>query len=92
MIVTKKTLKKKGNLSQLMIPLIAFGLLIIFNLIRDPGFFSIETKLNNAGNTVLAGNLISIINGASELAILAMFCSSGSRKPRRPRYACTTWP
>ena len=72
MIVTKKTLKKKGNLSQLMIPLIAFGLLIIFNLIRDPGFFSIETKLNNAGNTVLAGNLISIINGASELAILAM--------------------
>ena len=47
-------------------------MLIIFNLIRDPGFFSIETKLNNAGNTVLAGNLISIINGASELAILAM--------------------
>ena len=55
-----------------MIPLIAFGLLIIFNLIRDPSFFSVETKLNNAGNTVLAGNLISIINGASELAILAM--------------------
>ena len=72
MIVTKKTLKKKGNLSQLMIPLIALGLLIIFNLIRDPSFFSIETKLNNAGNTVLAGNLISIINGASELAILAI--------------------
>ena len=55
-----------------MIPLIALGLLVIFNLIRDPSFFSIETKLNNNGNTVLAGNLISIINGASELAILAM--------------------
>jgi len=68
----RKAFKKKGNLSQLMIPLIAFALLIIFNLIRDPGFFSIETKLNNTGNTVLAGNLISIINGASELAILAI--------------------
>ena len=55
-----------------MIPLIALCLLVIFNLIRDPSFFSIETKLNNNGNTVLAGNLISIINGASELAILAM--------------------
>jgi len=62
----------RGSLGQLVIPLVAIALLIIFNLIRDPGFFSIETKLNNNGNTVLAGNLISIINGASELAILAM--------------------
>lgn len=67
-----KKLKKSGSISALMIPLIALGLLIIFNLIRDPSFFSIETKLNNSGGTVLAGNLISIINGASELAILAM--------------------
>ena len=67
---TEKT--RKGNIGQLLIPLIAIGLLVIFNLIRDPGFFSIETKLNNTGNTVLSGNLISIINGASELAILAM--------------------
>ena len=68
-----KTWKKvQGSLGQLMIPLIAIGLLIIFNLIRDPGFFTVETKLNNNGSTVLAGNLISIINGASELAILAM--------------------
>ncbi len=72
MSAVKKAMRKKSNISQLMIPLIAFGLLIIFNLIRDPGFFSIETKLNNAGNTVLAGNLISIINGASELAVLAI--------------------
>ena len=68
----KKAMKKSGNIGQLMIPLIAFGLLIVFNLIRDPSFFSIETKLNNTGNTVLAGNLISIINGASELAVLAI--------------------
>ena len=72
MSAVRKALKKKGSLSQLMIPLIALGLLVVFNLIRDPSFFSIETKLNNAGNTVLAGNLISIINSASELAILAI--------------------
>ncbi len=72
MSVVKRKVKKSNSIGQLLIPLIAFALLIIFNLIRDPSFFSIETKLNNTGNTVLAGNLISIINGASELAILAM--------------------
>ena len=67
---TKKILT--GNLGQLTIPLIAICLLILFNLIRDPSFFSIGIMHNNDGNVVLAGNLISIINGASELAILAM--------------------
>lgn len=67
---TKKFLT--GNLGQLTIPLIAICLLVLFNLIRDPGFFSIGIMHNNDGNVVLAGNLISIINGASELAILAM--------------------
>ncbi|MBQ6090413.1 MAG: ABC transporter permease [Lachnospiraceae bacterium] len=61
-----------GGLGQLTIPLIAILLLVIFNLIRDPSFFSIGIMHNNDGNVVLAGNLISIINGASELAILAM--------------------
>ncbi len=65
--------KRKGNgVGQLLIPLIAILLLVVFNLIRDPSFFSIGTTVNNAGTTVLSGNLISIINGASELAILAM--------------------
>ena len=64
---------RKGNdIGQLLIPLVAILLLVIFNLIRDPSFFSIGTTVNNAGTTVLTGNLISIINGASELAILAM--------------------
>ena len=62
----------KGGLGQLTIPIIAILLLVIFNLIRDPSFFSIGISHNNDGNIVLAGNLISIINGASELAILAM--------------------
>ncbi len=56
----------------MLVPLIALGLLVIFNLIRDPGFFSIEMTTNNQGNAVLAGNLISILNGASALAVLAM--------------------
>ena len=58
--------------SQLIVPLVAIGLLLIFNLIRDPSFFSVSIGANNDGNPVLQGNLISILNGASELAILAM--------------------
>ncbi|MDL2218228.1 ABC transporter permease [Christensenellaceae bacterium OttesenSCG-928-M15] len=67
----KNARRKRGN-SQLLIPLIALGLLVIFNLFRDPGFFSVGLTTNNAGNVVFAGNLISILNGASELVILAM--------------------
>lgn len=71
----KKNLKQasqKNERAMLLVPLIALGLLIIFNLIRDPSFFSVELTTNNQGNAVLAGNLISILNGASALAILAM--------------------
>ncbi len=68
--------KKKStffqNNAQLLVPLIALGLLVIFNLFRDPSFFSVEIATNNDGNPVLQGNLISILNGASELVILAM--------------------
>ena len=62
----------KGGLGQLAIPIVAICLLVGFNLFRDPSFFSIVIQHNNDGNIVLSGNLISIINGASELAILAM--------------------
>ena len=41
------------NNAQLLVPLIALGLLIIFNLLRDPGFFSVELATNNDGNPVL---------------------------------------
>ena len=70
----KKTFKNifQGGLGQLTIPVIAIALLVLFNLIRDPSFFSIGITHNNDGNAVLAGNLISIINSASELAVLAM--------------------
>ena len=63
---------KKLASSQLIIPIIALLILVIFNLIRDPSFFSIAVKENNLGNKVLTGNLISILNGASELVILAI--------------------
>lgn len=66
-----QTKRKIGN-TQLLIPLIAISVIILFNLIRDPSFFSVTLTTNNLGNTVLTGNLISILNGASELAILAM--------------------
>ena len=62
----------QGGLGQLTIPVIAIALLVLFNLIRDPSFFSIGITHNNDGNAVLAGNLISIVNSASELAVLAM--------------------
>ncbi len=58
--------------SQLLIPLIAILLLVIFNLIRDPSFFSVGLTTNNRGDPVLQGNLISILNGASELVILSL--------------------
>lgn len=58
--------------SQLAIPLFALFLVIVFNLFRDIGFFSINVTTNNYGNVVLSGNIISILNGASELAILAI--------------------
>ncbi len=66
-----KGLKKFAS-SQLAVPLFALFLLIVFNLIRDVGFFSLAITTNNDGNTVLSGNIISILNGASELAILAI--------------------
>ncbi|MBQ1593829.1 MAG: ABC transporter permease [Treponema sp.] len=63
---------KKLTSSQLIIPVIALFILVVFNLIRDPSFFSIGIKVNNVGNKVLTGNLISILNGASELVILSI--------------------
>ncbi len=64
--------KKISGLGQLLIPLVALLILLVFNLIRDPGFYAIGMAVNNSGNQVLTGNIISIIDSASELAIIAM--------------------
>ena len=68
----KKTARFLSKNPQLLIPLIAIVLLVIYNLIRDPSFFSIGVAANNNGDPVLQGNLVSILNGASELVILSM--------------------
>ncbi|MDR2387742.1 MAG: ABC transporter permease [Deltaproteobacteria bacterium] len=56
----------------LFVPLICLGLVLLFNLITNAGFFEISIKRNNVGNWILAGNLISVFNNASELVILAI--------------------
>ena len=71
-IIKKKGSKKANGLGQLIIPLTALVLLLLFNLFRDPNFFSIKIAVNNDGNSVLSGNLITIIDNASALAIIAM--------------------
>lgn len=63
---------KWSRYAQLLVPLLSIMMIVVFNLLRDPGFFSIEISTNNLGNPVLTGNLVSILNGASELAIIAM--------------------
>lgn len=63
---------KKISSSQLVIPLFALFLVIVFNLFRDISFFSVSVIKNNYGNMVLSGNIISILHGASELAVLAI--------------------
>ena len=57
---------------QIIIPIAALLLLALFNLIADPSFFKITLKDNSNGDPVLSGNLISIIDNGSELAILAL--------------------
>ncbi|MBR7173089.1 MAG: ABC transporter permease [Clostridia bacterium] len=68
----QKNGSRTGSPGQLMIPLVALGILILFNLFRDPSFFAIGIAVNNSGNSVLSGNLISIIDSASALAIISM--------------------
>jgi simple sugar transport system permease protein len=48
------------------------ALLALINLANDPSFFKISVTMNNAGNAVLSGYLITILDYGSELAILAI--------------------
>ena len=71
-MISKSKNGKKSALGQLLIPLTALAILLLFNLIRDPSFFAIKVAVNNDGNSVFSGNLITIIDNASALAIIAM--------------------
>lgn len=79
--MSSNTVKKQTSLGdfaksivrkQIFIPIAALLILIIFNLIADPTFFQITMQPNSEGYNVLSGNLISIIDRASELVILAI--------------------
>ena len=76
--MNETTQKRQGNFltrlvrKQIFIPLAALLLLIVFNLISDPSFFAITLKENSLGDLVLTGNLITILDNASELVILAI--------------------
>ena len=64
----------------LIIPTAVFLLLLVINIITDIiradssafDFFVIQLRTNHLGNRVLFGPLINILNGASELAIIAI--------------------
>ena len=57
---------------QIFIPILALLLLAVFNLIADPSFYKISLGYNSAGNPVLSGYLMTILDYGSELAILAI--------------------
>ena len=57
---------------QIFIPIAALLLLAVFNLIMDPSFFKITLGQTSAGDPVLTGYLITILDFGSELAILAI--------------------
>ena len=58
--------------NQIFIPVAALLIIAVFNLIADPSFFKITLGYNSAGNPVLSGYLITILDYGSELAILAI--------------------
>lgn len=57
---------------QIFIPIAALLILAIFNLITDPSFYKITFGYNSTGDPVLSGNLVTILDYGSELAILAI--------------------
>ena len=57
---------------QIFIPIAALLILVLFNLIADPSFFQISYSYNSEGYPILSGYLITILDNASELAILAI--------------------
>ena len=68
--------RMKNSLGALAMPLVALGVLLLFNLVRcavigNFRFFAINIATDDKGS-VLSGNLISIIDSASTLVILAM--------------------
>lgn len=75
MTETKKTTKAAWTdifRKQIFIPIAALLILAAFNLIVDPSFFKITLGHNSAGDPVLTGYLMTILDYGSEVAILAI--------------------
>ncbi|MCD7760540.1 MAG: ABC transporter permease, partial [Clostridiales bacterium] len=53
--------------NQIFIPVAALLLLALFNLIADPSFYKITLDTNSAGDPVLSGYLITILDSGAEL-------------------------
>ncbi len=62
-----KAIVNKLRNHPLFLPLICMALVLMINLFKDPGFFSIAIK-----NGVLYGRLIDVLNRGSEIAILSV--------------------
>lgn len=63
---------KKVARHRLFIPIVFLLVLILLNVFINPGFLRISMGKDSAGNPVLIGNLINILNNATELVILAI--------------------
>lgn len=57
---------------KLFIPIAFLTSLLLLNLFINPGFLKISMGRDSMGNPVLIGNLINILNNATELVILAI--------------------
>ncbi|MBP1756317.1 MAG: ABC-type transporter, integral rane subunit [Firmicutes bacterium] len=57
---------------RLFIPIVFLALLLLINVFINPGFLKISLGRDSTGNPVLIGNLINILNNATELVILAI--------------------
>lgn len=68
----KENILKRLFRNQIFIPLAALIILAVFNLVTDPSFFKITLGHNSAGDPVLSGYLMTILDYGSELAILAI--------------------
>lgn len=76
-MVKNNSANKHGFMSnlfhnQIFIPIVALLILALFNLILDPSFFKIALGYNSAGDPVLTGYLLTILDYGSEVAILAI--------------------
>ena len=63
---------KKIVSKQVFIPIAALLILVIFNLAADPSFFKITVDKSSSGDPIMSGFLVTILDNASELAILAI--------------------